>query len=178
MSSPLTAFIKPLSASRENRLKGLRLVEEHPEYVNELFELAHNSEAKREHIYASWIWEFYILNDFSRYPPFFDSSLHCLMKIENSSMRRSHSKILWHFLNNKTSSSTLTKAQKEWIISICLCWIITETKTAPLSFCIRVLLFFRSEFPEIHSHLEDLLLHSRRTFPKGVYPIIRSVFKN
>ena len=176
--SSLTHFIKPLTASRENRIKGLRFVEEHPEYLNELFELAHNSEAKREHIYAAWIWEFYILSDFSRYVPFFDSLLHYLLMIDHSSMIRSHSKILWHFLKNKTSRNTLTKAQKERVISIGLSWIMSETKTAPLSFCIRILLLFRSEYPEVQSHLEDLLLHSKRTFPKGVYPVIRSVFKN
>ena len=59
--SLLISFIKPLSASRENRLKGLKFIEENPEFTGELFELAHNEEAKREHIYAAWIWEFYIL---------------------------------------------------------------------------------------------------------------------
>jgi hypothetical protein len=51
--SLLISFIKPLSASRENRLKGLKFIEENPEFTGELFELAHNEEAKREHIYAA-----------------------------------------------------------------------------------------------------------------------------
>ncbi|MEJ6774870.1 MAG: hypothetical protein QNK96_02685 [Flavobacteriia bacterium] len=40
--SLLISFIKQLSASRENRLKGLKFIEENPEFTGELFELAHN----------------------------------------------------------------------------------------------------------------------------------------
>ncbi|MDA9768769.1 hypothetical protein PQZ08_02680 [Flavobacteriaceae bacterium] len=176
--SLLISFIKPLSACRENRLKGLKFIEENPEFTGELFELAHNEEAKREHIYAAWIWEFYILTKLDRYLVFFETSLFMLKKINHSSMRRSHSKTLWYFLKNKNTSDTLSKAQKERVISICLDWIITETKAAPINFCIKILQLLKTEFPEIQEYLEDLLLHSKREFSKGVFPVIRSVFKN
>ena len=57
-------------------------------------------------------------------------------------------------------------------------WIITETKAAPINFCIKILQLLKTEFPEIQEYLEDLLLHSKREFSKGVFPVIRSVFKN
>lgn len=174
----LSTLFKPLTAARENRLYCARYVENHPESINELFELAHNTRYTREHIYAAWVWELYILKDLSRYWSFFDLSIQSLMKIENSSMRRAHSKTLWHFLKNKTNQNSLTKTQKEGVISICLDWIISEDKAAPLNFCIRTLLLFKKEFPEIQTHLSDLLLHSNRKFPVGIYPVIRSVFKN
>ena len=66
----LSTLFKPLTAARENRLNCARYVENHPESLNELFELAHIPHANREHIYAAWVWELYILNDLSRYWPF------------------------------------------------------------------------------------------------------------
>jgi len=54
----------------------------------------------------------------------------------------------------------------------------TEDKTAPLAFSIKILTLFQNEIPELQKQLEDLLIHSNQTFPKGVYPILRDVFKN
>ena len=56
--------------------------------------------------------------------------------------------------------------------------IITETKTAPLSFSIKILGLFFQDFPKLKTDLKGLLLDSKRTFPKGVYPTIRTVFKD
>ena len=176
--STLVSLFKSLTAARENRLNCLHFIESHPELKNEFFELAHDSKANRENIYAAWVWEFYILKDVTRYIHFLDASLRRLIKIENSSMRRPHSKTLWHVLKNKTYFDALSNNQKECVIAMCLDWIITEDKTAPLNFCIRILILFRKEFPETQTHLEDLILHSNRTFPKGIYTLIRSVFKN
>ena len=110
--SLLISFIKPLSASRENRLKGLKFIEENPEFTGELFELAHNEEAKREHIYAAWIWEFYILTKLDRYLVFFETSLFMLKKINHSSMRRSHSSVV--FVDLRTSFTPDDKLVVRW----------------------------------------------------------------
>ena len=64
------------------------------------------------------------------------------------------------------------------IISIFLDWIITENKTAPLSFSIKIIALFKVDFPEVQNQLKDILLNANRIFPKGLYPTFRTVFKN
>jgi hypothetical protein len=54
----------------------------------------------------------------------------------------------------------------------------TETKTAPLSYSIKILSLFFEEFPELKQDLGGLLLHSKKIIPKGLHPTIRSVFKD
>ncbi|MEK9614326.1 MAG: hypothetical protein VW080_10445 [Flavobacteriaceae bacterium] len=176
MNSSLAPYFKTLTATKQNRLNALDKVLSHPETIPDLMQLAFDSKADRENIYAAWVWELYILDDLNRLTPHIVQLLESLGKITHSSMRRSHSKILWYYSKNKFFRKTLSKSQKQKMIQLLLDWIITENKTAPLSFSIKTLDVFQSEFPIIRSHLEDILIHSKRTFPKGVHSSIRFLF--
>ncbi len=102
-----------LNASKANRLKMLNCVKQNPKLLPQLFEFAHNSKAKREHIYAAWVWELYILEDVHQLLPYLNNSLKKLPKINSSSMRRSHSKILWHFVKATQKSNPIEKKPKK-----------------------------------------------------------------
>ncbi|MDA0793661.1 MAG: hypothetical protein O3C13_03445 [Bacteroidetes bacterium] len=93
-------------------------------------------------------------------------------------MRRAHSKAIWYYLKQRELYFFLNRAQKKQLMELMLDWVITETKTAPLSFSIKSLHLLGKDFPEIKSILKNLLLDSKRTFPKGLNPIIRSVFQD
>ena len=72
----------------------------------------------------------------------------------------------------------LNKKEKQLLVGSFLDWVMTEDKTAPLAFSIKILALFQNEIPELQKQLEELLIHSNRTFPKGLYPVLRDVFKN
>ena len=91
-------------------------------------------------------------------------------------MRRAHSKVIWHYLKEKNRSKNLCRDDKKNLVSSVLDWIITET--APLSFSIKTLGLFFQDLPKLKTDLKGLLLDSKRTFPNGVYPTIRTVFKD
>lgn len=93
-------------------------------------------------------------------------------------MRRAHSKVILNYLNDKERFTQIPKPQKKRLVEILLDWVIIETKTAPLSFSIKSLELLQKEFPEIKNILKTLLIDSKRTFSKGLYPTIRSVFKD
>ena len=93
-------------------------------------------------------------------------------------MRRVHSKIIWLYLKDKSRYQHLPMQEIKQLTSLFLDWVITEHKTAPLSFSIRVLALYPEAIPGLKTELKELLLHSRRTFPKGVFPVIRTVFKD
>ena len=56
--------------------------------------------------------------------------------------------------------------------------ILTENKAALLNFSIRILGLFSKDAPKLTNDLEEILLHSKGTFPKGIYHAIRTVFKD
>lgn len=176
MSSSLANYFKVLTASKQNRIDALDWVLSHPELIPELIHLAHDSKAERKNIYATWVWELYILDELDRLTPHIPSILDPLSKLTYSSMRRSHSKILWYYTKNERFRNTLSKSQKQKMVQLLMDWIITENKTAPLSFSIKTLRLFQNEFPMIRSYMRDALIHSKRTFPKGVHSSIRFFF--
>lgn len=176
--SILVSYLTSLSASKEERIRALCFIKSHTEYLNELFELTASPKAKRPNVYAAWVWELYILEDLSRLEAYWNTLLLKMNLIRNPSMRRAHSKVIWHFLKEKNRSKNLCRDDKKNLISSVLDWIITKTKTAPLSFSIKILGLFFQDFPKLKTDLKGLLLDSKRTFPKGVYPTIRTVFKD
>jgi hypothetical protein len=93
-------------------------------------------------------------------------------------MRRSLSKSFWHFLRVKKNYNILDEKQKHIIVNTFLDWIITEKKTAPLNFSIRILLLFKKDLKEVNKHLNDVLSNPKKTFPRGLYPTLRLVFKS
>jgi hypothetical protein len=174
----LQAYFEPLKASKAERLKALAFVHKHPNLHEEFFELAVHKEDKRPHIYASWVWELFIQEDIERLTFYWPRLLPKVKALTNPSMRRVHSKIIWLYLKDKNRYQHLPKQEIKQLTSLFLDWVITEHKTAPLSFSIRVLALFTEAIPGLKTELEELLLHSRRTFPKGVFPVIRTVFKD
>jgi len=176
--SVLASYFKTLTAAKKDRNAALRFILAQPNTINLLFQLAFDPAAKRENIYAAWVWELFILDDVNRFSSFINECLPNLPKIENSSMRRSLSKSFWYYLKVKEHFDSLGSNQKKMIISIFLDWIITENKTAPLSFSIKIIALFKVDFPEVQNQLKDILLNANRIFPKGLYPTFRTVFKN
>ena len=173
----LRRCFESLTALRKDRLYALSYVEAKPEWKDEFFDLAHDTSADRSAIYAAWVWEFYCLKNLSNYKELLNVSLERLVPLQHSGMRRVHSKILWSFIKEKPNYDALTNSQKEKIITLALDWLMTKIKTAPLSFCIRILGCLQNEFPYVRKHLEDLILNSQRTFPTGVFPSIRKVMR-
>ena len=176
--NPLSDYFNTLSAAKAHRIAALNHVENHPHTIPFLFQLAFDPSAQRENIYAAWVWELFTIKDLNRIDPFLKEALPLLPKIMNSSMRRSLSKSFWYFLKEKKNQEKLNDKQRLQITTSFLDWVITEDKTAPLSFSIKILSLFQDQLPVLKSQLEDVLLHSNRTFPKGLYPTFATVFKN
>ncbi|MDA9015584.1 hypothetical protein N9H69_02750 [Flavobacteriaceae bacterium] len=143
-----------------------------------MFDLAVSPEGKRPHIYAAWVWELLIIKDINKLEFHWQILLIRLKSITNPSMRRVHSKLIWLYLKENKRHENLSKKDKKDIIFILLDWVMTETKTAPLSFSIKILGLFTPENPKLKTDLKGLLIDSKRIFPKGVYPSIRMVFKD
>ena len=174
----LEDYFKPLKASKKERFEALSFILENGSMPQQLFDLAINSSAKRSHIYAAWVWELYILEDLTRLDSNWSKLIDEISKIQHPSMRRVHSKIIWLYLKDKHRYKTLPKKKIERLINTLLEWILTEKKAAPLNFSIRILGFFSKDAPKLRNDLEEILLHSKRTFPKGIYPVIRTVFED
>jgi hypothetical protein len=174
----LQKYFEPLKASKAERLKALKFVHKNPTSYHELFELAVSKKAKRVHIYASWVWELFILEDITKLDRYWSKLVQKIDGLNHPSMRRVHSKIIWLYLKDKNRYKALSRIETKRLISIFLDWVITENKTAPLSFSIRILALFTDQFPKLKTDLEGILLHSKRTLPKGTYPVIRTVFKD
>lgn len=176
--SKLIIKFNSLTASRKNRDEMLNYVLNNPKEIETLFKLAFDSKSNRENIYAAWVWELYILNNLENFSQYFFRSLSLISLIKNSSMRRSLSKCFWYFLRVKKNYNMLDEKQKHLIVNTFLDWIITEKKTAPLNFSIRILLLFKKDLKEVNEYLNDVLNNPKKTFPKGLYPTLRLVFKS
>ena len=177
MSKLLIKF-NSLTASRKNRDEMLNYVLNNPKEIETLFRLAFDYKSNRENIYAAWVWELFILNNLENFSQYFFRSLSLIHLIKNSSMRRSLSKSFWHFLRVKKNYNILDEKQKHIIVNTFLDWIITEKKTAPLNFSIRILLLFKKDLKEVNKLLNDVLSNPKKTFPRGLYPTLRLVFKS
>lgn len=176
--SELTSLLSSLKASKKERVQALKFVQKKHINYTELFDLAFNPKALREHIYAAWVWELLILDDLSKIKFYWSSLLDKIDCITHQSMRRVHSKIIWHYVSKKENFICLLENEKKKLIEVFLDWVMTETKTAPLSYSIKILSLFFEEFPELKQDLGGLLLHSKKIIPKGLHPTIRSVFKD
>lgn len=82
------------------------------------------------------------------------------------------------FSKRKKNQEKLSDQQCVQITTSFLDWVITENKTAPLSFNIKILALFQDQLHEIKRQLKEVPLGSNSTFPKGLYPTFRTVFKN
>jgi len=127
--------------------------------------------------YAAWVVELLVLEDLNRLTPFLDLCVGAMPSISNSSMRRAISKCLWHYFK-ENNSRNLTLNQKEQLVNASLDWVLTEQKTAPLSFTIKLLALFFDDIAGLRNQLKGLLIDSNRVFPKGLYPTFRIVFNN
>jgi len=176
--SKLLIKFNSLTASRKNRDEMLNYVLNNPKEIETLFRLAFDYKSNRENIYATWVWELFTLNNLENFSQYFFRSLSLIPLIKNSSMRRSLSKCFWHFLKVKKNYNILDEKQKHVIVNTFLEWIITEKKTAPLNFSIRILLLFKKDLKEVNKYLNDVLNNPKKTFPRGLYPTLRLVFKS
>ena len=174
----LSDYFNTLTAAKVNRIAALNYVEKNPHTIPFLFQLAFDSSAERENIYAAWVWELFTIKDLNRIDPFLKEALPLLPNITNSSMKGSLSKSFWYFLRVKKNQEKLSDQQCVQITTSFLDWVITENKTAPLSFSIKILALFQDQLPEIKRQLKEVPLRSNSTFPKGLYPTFRTVFKN
>lgn len=174
----LSDYFNTLTAAKVNRIAALNYVEKNPHTIPFLFQLAFDTSDERENIYAAWVWELFTIKDLNRIDPFLKEALPLLPNITNSSMRRSLSKIFWYFLIVKKNQEKLSDQKCVQITTSFLDWVITENKTAHLSFSIKILALFQDQLPEIKRQLKEVLVHSNRTLHKGLYPTFRTVFKN
>jgi|SRR6056300_297176 hypothetical protein len=174
----LVSYFQTRTASRKHREEALEFVKNSSEIQTALLQLAFNPKAERQHIYAAWIWELFILEDSTRLRPHLPRCIAQLTAITNSSMRRSLSKSFWCFLKEKSNREVLNKKEKQQLVDSLLDWVMTEDKTAPLAFSIKILSLFQNEISGLKVQLKALLIDSHRTFPKGVSPVLRDVFKN
>ena len=174
----LEDYLKPLKATKKEGFEALSFIRGNSSTSQQLFDIAINSSAKRSHIYAAWVWELYVMEDLTRLDGNWTKLIDEISKIQHPSMCRVHSKIIWLYLKDKNRYKTQPKKEKERLINTLLEWILTENKAAPLNFSIRILGLFSKDAPRLRNDLEEILLHSKRTFPKGIYPAIRTVFED
>ena len=111
--NPLEYVLKPLKASKAERAKALQFIHQNPNYTPTLFELATNPNATRIRIYAAWVWELYILEEPQRLEPYWSMLIERISKINHSSMRRVHSKIIWLYLKIKTDTKPYQRKKKK-----------------------------------------------------------------
>ena len=173
----LSDFFKPLTATKKDRLNAVCFVKKHPELLPDLFQLAFSSKAMKKNRYAAWVVELLVLEDLNRLTPFLDLCVGAMPSISNSSMRRAISKCLWNYFK-ENNSRNLTLNQKEQLVNASLDWVLTEQKTAPLSFTIKLLALFFDDIAGLRNQLKGILIDSNRVFPKGLYPTFRIVFNN
>jgi len=173
----LSDFLKPLTAAKKDRLNAVCFVKKHPELLPDLFQMAFSSKAMKKNRYAAWVVELLVLEDLNRLTPFLDLCVGAMPSISNSSMRRAISKCLWHYFKENNSRNLILN-QKEQLVNASLDWVLTEQKTAPLSFTIKLLALFFDDIAGLRNQLKGLLIDSNRVFPKGLYPTFRIVFNN
>ena len=63
-------LFKTFKASKAERLKALEFVCQNPHYIQKLFDLAVTPSAARIHIYATWVWELYLLEEPRKLDPY------------------------------------------------------------------------------------------------------------
>ena len=118
----LNDFLKPLNASIADRQRGKKFIEQNPDYFEPLLFLALNPKAERVHIVASWVLEQVLFENSSRLKAHWAYFLKQLPAIENESMRRPLSKILFAYVKNKELRIQLSKREEERIIEQCFDW--------------------------------------------------------
>jgi hypothetical protein len=78
----LVSYFQTRTASRKHREEALKVVKNSPEREAALLQLAFNPKAERQHIYAAWIWELFILEDLSRLQPHLISVSSALLPLQ------------------------------------------------------------------------------------------------
>lgn len=174
----LKTFLNPLNASRSDREAGAAFIKQHPHHFKELFEAALNAKGKRFHVMCAWILEKVLLDELDKLKPKLDAFLSALPKIQNESMRRPLSKILYHFLKVKENRKSLREEQCNQIIAICFDWIIGPAKVATFSFALKVIGLFKKQRPEVRTLLNDALHNGFEAASPGMLVAIRRVLKD
>jgi len=176
--SDLEDFLKPLNASIADRQRGKKFIEQNPDYFEALLSLALNPKAERVHIVASWVLEQVLFENISRLKTHWTYFLKQLSKIENESMRRPLSKILFAYVKNNELRIQLSKREEERILELCFDWIIAPAQTATLAFALKTLTYYIHTHDWIREALEDLIQKGFGKDRVGIQSTIKRLLTN
>lgn len=158
--SSITAYLKTLNASIDSRNEGAAYINKKPNLLPELFELATQKRAHREHLTAAWVLEVYILKDLSQFDPYWIKLLKRLPEIKHESMRRPLSKILYTYLQKNFKD--INSKQKDAILSICFDWLLEPAAVATQNYALRCLYRLRNHQDWVQ---EELVAIVREQYP-------------
>lgn len=165
-------------ASVADREKGAAFITKHPEYFQELFELACSNKEERTHIVAAWVFEKYTLDQLEIIQPVLPAFLKGVARQKNESKRRPMIKLLYHYCNDQKRRSLLNKKQRDQIVSLCFDYMLEAKKAAALAFAMKTLHFFRKHAnwiePELNAYIEQRLPNSSA----GFRAVVRQISTN
>ena len=169
------SFFNTLSARKKDRQAGAQYLADHPEQWQALFAYGLNPQAERIHIILCWCAELYLVPQPDRLSPQLDTFLHQLALIQNESMRRSLSKILYYYVRH--FEKQLTQEQKEQIITLAFDWLIAPAQVATLNFALKLLQILQKEAPWIREELRAIVKQQLPTASPGYRAAAREIFK-
>ena len=148
-------FLDRLSARRTDREKGKNFVVAQPEYVPAMVGFALDSSQARRQSISAWIMELYFLERLESLTPSLPQLLTTLPAVQNESVRRPMSKLLYYFY--KKHPNRFDPPQKEQLIALAFDWLLAPAKVATQNFAIKTLYLLRQEAPWILPELQALI---------------------
>lgn len=142
------------TAHRKSRDDNKDFIFSHPEYLNDLTEIAFNSKDKNHHK-ACWILELVCEERMELFIPFIDTFCDSLKHQHSDSAIRSISKIALFLTKNKKVK--LNEVQEEVLIESGLDWLIQTDKAANAAYTMRFLFNLGKKYSWINEELKLLL---------------------
>ncbi len=176
-TSPLKKALLSYYASIEDRQKGVKLIIDKPELLEELISLAFSKEQNREHIIASWVFEMLITKtQYITLNPYFSDFLLAYPHQKHESKRRPFAKLLYQYCDVKKNREQLSKTQIDTIVTLCFDTLLEAKKVAPKAYVIKTLAYFKNHeswiLPELKSYIEKEIPNSTAAFKSVVKQLL------
>lgn len=166
-------FLDRLSARRTDREKGKNFVVAHPKYVPAMIDFALDSSQARRQAISAWIMEIYFFEHMESLTPWLPQLLTALPAVQNESVRRPMSKLLYYFY--KKHPNRFYPPQKEQLIALAFDWLLAPAKVATQNFAIKTLYLLRQEAPWILPELQALIKKQWPTASPGFKAAAREI---
>ncbi len=160
-----------------DKKKATDFVNKNPQTLLTLIDWALTPKKRRLYQTSAWVLEFILINRIERLQPHFDYFLKKIPKINLESSKQPFSKILYHYVKSKEHFYSLTKKEKLKIIILCFEWILLRSKTATITFAIKILILFQKEFPWVKENLSNLATNQILNTSPSLGASLNAIFK-